>query len=333
MLTGFALLMGGGDWVVRACVRLASALGISSLVVSVTVIGFGTSLPELLTSLDAAAIGAPGISIGNVIGSNIANIWLILGAGALMAPIQCSRGTTIRDGGVMLVASVAVALVVVNTGGVSRIAGAVFVLALTAYLIAIIVVDSRAYKIARAANTEPQSSQPPPGAAGVPVPSSSPGAAGGSMPSSPPGTIWKSLAVALIGLGAIALGAHWLVDGAVELAERFGVPETVIGLTVIAVGSSLPELAATLAAARHGEAEVAYGNIIGSNLFNLLAVLGITAIVVPIGATDADVRVDFLVMLAAAAMLLLLGYTRGQVSRVAGGVMLVSYGAYIVTLI
>lgn len=308
MLVGFALLMGGGDWVVRACVRLATALGVSALVVSVTVIGFGTSLPELLTSLDAAAIGAPGISVGNVIGSNIANIWLILGAGALMAPIQCSRGTTIRDGGAMLVASVAVALVVIYIDGVSRIAGVVFVLALAAYLTAIIIVDTRAHKIVQAADIDGPSNQRP-------------------------GTLWKSLAVALAGLAAIALGAHWLVDGAVELAERFGVPETVIGLTVIAVGSSLPELAATIAAARHGEAEVAYGNIIGSNLFNLLAVLGITAIVVPIGASDADVRIDFLVMLAAAAMLLLLGYTRGQVSRAAGGVMLVAYGTYIVTLI
>ncbi|MFQ6549086.1 calcium/sodium antiporter [Aestuariibius sp. 2305UL40-4] len=290
IVIGFAGLMLGGDWLVSGAVGLARRWGVSPMVIGLTVVGFGTSMPELVTSVQAALAGSPGIAVGNVVGSNIANILLILGAAAALAPVAAPWRGIRWDGLVMLAVSIGAAALIL-TEGLGRLAGLGLVATLAVYL------------FATARRTD--------GSVGI-----------ASEPSAP---VWKLAA----GFVLLIAGARALVIGAVGLAGSLGVPEAVIGLTIVAIGTSLPELTASIIAARRGAADMAIGNVVGSNIFNILGVLGITALIAPVGGGGAVGLRDIAVMLAAAGALLALSAMVGRISRGAGIAMMVLYAGYL----
>ena len=299
LLLGLVLMLAGGEGLVRGAVALAERLGISPLVIGVTLIGFGTSAPELATCIDAALIGAPGIAVGNVIGSNIANVLLILAVGAMIYPIA-SEPRALRRDGTVLVVSALVCAAVVASGHVGRWVGAALLSGLIAYLVLTALDDHRRHREQR-----------------------------DDAVGSHAGAALFDLALAALGLGAVLVGAHLLVKGAVELAGSLGVDEAVIGLTVIAVGTSLPELATAVTASIKRQGALAFGNVIGSNIFNTLGIFGATALVKPIDVPADVVRFDIWVMLGATAALLVFAITHSRVSRREGAVLVAGYIGYI----
>ncbi len=256
ILSGLALLFVGGEILVRGSVGLARRLGVSELIIGLTLVGFGTSLPELVTSLQAIGQGSVGIGVGNVVGSNIANVLLVLGLAALIAPIIVHPSALARDAVVMV-------LVTIGLGALiwfdlfTRPAGIAMVFALLAYVGLSILLDLRG-------NTPPAQMH-----------------AGEAELVGATGSVLVSLALAIAGIAGVIFGARFLVEGGVTLAQAAGISETVIGLTIVAVGTSLPELATSVISALRGKADVALGNILGSNIFNVLGILGVAAIVKP----------------------------------------------------
>lgn len=298
---GLVLMLAGGEGLVRGAVALAERLGVSPLVIGVTLIGFGTSAPELATCIDAALIGAPGIALGNIIGSNIANVLLILAVGALLHPI-IARPRALRRDGPVLVAAALIFAATALSGHAGRWLGAALLAALLAYLILTALDDRRQLKKKD----------------GV-----------GPKIAAHPLALPRNLALVAFGLGAILLGADLLVKGAIDLADRLGVSEAVIGLTMVAIGTSLPELATTIIASIKRQGEIAFGNIIGSNIFNIFGIFGATALVQPIDIPADVVRFDIWVMFAATAALLVFAITNWRVSRREGAVLLIGYIAYL----
>ncbi|SDM42128.1 calcium/sodium antiporter [Maricaulis salignorans] len=293
---GLIGLFFGGDALVRGSVGIARRLAVPPLLIGLTVVGFGTSTPELLVSVDAALRGVPDIAVGNIIGSNIANILLIVGVSALVWPIRVSGATLRRDTAVMMAATL-VLIPVLAMGEISRLAGLVLFAGLVTYL-------ARAYLR--------------PGEA--PADSGTDAAPASSL---------VSLLWVIAGLIALMAGARMLVDGAVSIARGYGVSEAFIGLTVVAIGTSLPELATSLIAALRRQSEIAIGNIIGSNIFNLLGILGVTAMVTPIPIASRFLVFDLPVLMVASLVLTGLLLTRPTIGRGVGAVMLAGYVAYI----
>jgi len=308
ILFGFALLVAGGDALVRGSVVLARRLGVSAFLIGLTLVGFGTSTPELVTSLQAALIDAPGIAVGNVVGSNIANILLILGLAALIAPLSVAREAFLRDGAMLVIASLA-CLAVVLAGMLARWVGVGMVALLAAYIVFSYLRDRRSHDAA-AAMHEAEA------------------AAAGRGPRH----VWLAALLAAAGLGLTILGAHLLVGGAVALATAAGVSETLVGLTIVAVGTSLPELVTSVVAAARRQADVALGNIVGSNIFNILGILGITAAVRPIPVPVEIAALDVWVMLAATGALAAFAWSGWRISRLEGGCLLAGYLAYVAYL-
>lgn len=295
---GLFLLLGGGEALVRGSVSIAHRLGVSPLLIGLTLVGFGTSMPELVASVEAALLGAPGIAIGNVVGSNIANILLILGIAAIVFPVATSKNAFQRDGAVLIGASLLL-LGAVLTGSLSSIFGAILVALLAAYMV---------YTYRTERNVEaPQET-----------------VLTQSMP--------LSLAIILTigGIIAVVAGAAMLVKAAVIIAENAGISQAVIGVTLVAVGTSLPELAASLMAALRRQGDVAFGNIVGSNIFNILGIAGITAIVSPIAIPAEIGNFDIWVMLGAAGLLVVFAITGWRITRTEGVLFLAAYAAYIV---
>lgn len=300
---GVVLLVFGADLLVRGASGLAFAAGITPLVVGLTVVAAGTSAPELAVSLQGALSGQPDLAIGNVVGSNLANILLILGASALIAPLTVSRQLVRIDVPLMIVASV-VMMILADDGRVSRLDGVLLFAGLVAYLVLQVRLGRRG------AREVPAADLPPPvrgGRAG-------------------------QIALLVVGLALLVLGSRWLVTGAVAVAQAMGVSELVIGLTVVAVGTSLPEIATSLLATFRGEREMAVGNVVGSNLFNILGILGICAIAAPGGIPVAHAAgaFDIPVMLAATAACLPIAFTGYVIARWEGFVFLAYYVAYVV---
>jgi cation:H+ antiporter len=300
ILAGFAGLLVGGNALVAGAVDLARRLGISPLVIGLTLVGFGTSMPELVTSVQAAFAGSPGIALGNVIGSNIANILLILGVAALLRPVGTDRAALRRDGGMLALATLC-GLAVVLTGSLSRTAGVLLLIGLIVYLVVTLVLERR-----RGVTQAPEPAKLP---------------------------LWQSLLALFGGIAITIFAARLLVTGAVELARAFEVSEALIGLTIVAVGTSLPELVTSAIAARKGESDVALGNIIGSNIFNILGILGVTALLSPFAVPAQFSGSDVWVMTAATAALLVFAHTASRVSRTEGGILLGAYVAYTASLI
>lgn len=308
ILAGLVLLTVGGELLVRGAVGAARALGVSPLLVGLTIVGFGTSTPELVTSLFAALEEAPGIAVGNVVGSNIANILLILGISALIAPLAVQSVAFRRDG-IALGGSALACLAAVQLGVIDQLVGIGLVALLITYI-------GWAYWNERRT----------PDAETVMHEHVAADAASGER------SLTVALGLAVVGIGATILGAIMLVDGAIDIARAWGASETLIGLTIVAVGTSLPELVACVIAALRRHADVALGNVIGSNIYNVLGILGITAIVHPISVPAEIARLDIWVLLGATALLLLFLRTGWTLKRWEGGVFLTLYLAYVVYL-
>jgi cation:H+ antiporter len=296
VLAGLIGLFFGGEALVRGSVGIARRMAISPLLIGLTVVGFGTSTPELLVSLEAAWRGVPDIALGNIIGSNIANILLIVGLSALICPIPVVGATLRRDTGFMMVAALAL-VPIFAWGWVGRPAGLALVLFLVIYLV-------RAFRH--------------PGEAAAPDDCATP------LASPVISAIWV-----VGGLVALMLGARFLMDGAVSIARGYGISEAFIGLTIVALGTSLPELATSLIAAFRRQPEIAIGNIIGSNIFNVLGILGLTAIITPVPVAPRFLTFDLPVMLMASLALTALLLVRPVVGRGVGCVMLAGYLTYV----
>ena len=310
---GFVLLIGGAEWLVRGAARLAGGFGVPPLVIGLTVVAFGTSAPELAVSTKAGLEGNGEIALGNVVGSNIANVLLILGASALVAPLVV-RDQLVRVDVPIMVGCAAFMWIVSLDGFVTRLDGGILTLGLLAYIALLVWLTKR-------------DKGGPDLAAEV------------DLDVAAPDTSLKArltdVGLLVVGLALLVVGADWLVQGATDVARRFGVSQLVIGLTVVAVGTSLPELATSILASMRGQRDIAVGNIVGSNIFNVLCVLGISALVtpadfpVPPGALRFDIPVMFAVCLAA----LPIFFTGGRINRWEGGLLLGYFVAYTTFLV
>jgi cation:H+ antiporter len=296
LIAGLSGLFFGGEALVRGSVGIARRMAIPPLLIGLTVVGFGTSTPELLVSVDAALRGVPDIALGNIVGSNIANILLIIGLSALVWPIKVSGATLRRDTTVMMVAAIAL-LPMFAMAQIGRVSGLALVAGLAGYLI-------WAYRQPGEAISQD---------AGLPAPAS---------------TLVSVLWV-VGGLVALMAGARFLVDGAVAIARDYGISEAFIGLTIVAVGTSLPELATSLIAALRRQSEIAIGNIVGSNIFNVLGILGVTSLIAPIPVAPRFLTFDLPVMIALSLILTALLLTRPVIGRGVGVAMLAGYVVYI----
>lgn len=309
-MAGMALLLAGGEALVRGAVALARRLGVSPLLIGLTLVGYGTSTPELVTSLEAALAGSPGIALGNVVGSNIANVLLILGAAVLISPLRIEPRAFRRDASALALSALA-ATGLAWTGQIGRPAGLVLLGLVALYTL-------HTYRAEKARPDERGAILEAEGEL-----------KDGSRPLGP----WLAAALVALGVAATILGAGLLVEGAVALARGLGVPELVIGLTLVAVGTSLPELATSLVAAWRGEAELAYGNVVGSNIYNILGILGATALVSPLPVPGRLLAFDLPVMLAATAALILFALTGWRIGRREGMLLLLGYGLYLGALV
>lgn len=277
ILAGFVLLFAGGEALVRGSVGVARKLGMSELLIGLTLVGFGTSLPEMVTSLQALSEGSVGLSVGNVIGSNVANVLLVIGAAALVAPILTKPRALARDGLFMVAVTVLFALLV-YFDMFSRTVGIGLVALLLFYLIGSIILDRRQNSAAGSVH------------------------AGEAEEFDFSDPIWLSLLLTVGGIAGVIFGARFLVDGGSQAARLLGVSETVIGISIVAIGTSLPELVTAVMAARKGKADVALGNVLGSNVFNILGILGVSAIVYPFSVLNGGVLLGQEVPLAVEAM-------------------------------
>jgi cation:H+ antiporter len=320
---GLVVLIIAGDVLVRGSVGIALRLGIPNLVIGLTIVAFGTSAPELVISLKAAMEGAGGIAIGNVVGSNIANVLIVLGMPALIAATPCGEDGATRNAFFM------VAVTVVFMGlcfftPIGLPAGVVLLVLLGVFLAAS-TMTARSHRREQKAIAAAAA-----GAAVADVPLDEDDSLDDveDVPDSP----WIALIYIVLGLVGLPLGAHFTISGATSIATAWGVSEAVIGLTVIALGTSLPELATTVMAAIRQHGAVAIGNVIGSNIFNLLAIIGITSVVVPIDVPPEVLKFDVWVMLACAVLLTGLAWLRICLGRISGFVMCAAYGLYITTV-
>ena len=311
LLLGFVVLIVGGELLVRGAVRVAERAGMSQLLIGLTIVGFGTSAPELVASVEAARAGSPGIAWGNVVGSNLANSLLILGAASVILPMVVPRGPLWRDGGLALGVTIALWWVATTTGA-TVLVGSAFLILLLGYL-------GYAYWAER---TQPV------GATAVHEKAESLEVTDTHLHDEQP--LWRSLLVLLAGIIMIVLGGRWLVEGAVDLARLIGMSEAVIGLTVIAIGTSLPELVTSVIAAYKGASAVALGNVLGSNLFNLLLIGGVTAVIAP-GTIPAEIANYGLPLLIVASVLLMIfAITGRRISRWEGTLLLIIYFAQLI---
>lgn len=309
-LSGLALLVMGADLLVRGAARLAVSFGISALVVGLTVVAFGTSAPEMAVSVNSTLNGNPDLAFGNVVGSNIANILLILGLAALVAPLLVNEQVIRQEIPIMI--GVSVLLVVMALDGRISLFESALLFALVMLYTFFLVVQSR-----RAL-----------------------GATQDEFASEIPNTSWDrhwsvQVLLVLVGLSMLVVGADWLVEAAVAFAQALGVSDLVIGLTVVAVGTSMPEIATSLVAALRGQRDIAVGNVVGSNVFNILAVLGMSGLVSSGGLTvsEAARHFDLWVMLAVAFACLPIMSAGREIARWEGGMFLGYYSAYIAWLV
>jgi len=318
VIGGLILLVIAGDKLVEGSVIIAERLNVSKLVIGITVVSFGTSAPELVVGIDAALSGVPEIALGNVVGSNIANILLVLGIPALIYPFICDDKEIRHSLFYMMLATVL--FILLSFYGPLHIwQGLLLITLLILFLF---------YAVKRARNNarnnarikkhetdfaermlegvEPlQGSQTP---------------------------MVKAVIAIILGLGGLVLGAHFLVDGATTIARTAGISEAVIGLTVVAIGTSLPELITSLMAARNNHGDVAIGNIIGSNLFNILAIMGVTSLIAPVTIPDEFFRVDFPILLITSLMLIPLATGKIKINRLTGLAFSTMYIIYLLYL-
>lgn len=305
LLLGIVLLTFGGEALIRGSLAASRRLGVSPLLSGLVIVGFGTSAPELMVSVDAAVNGRPDIAIGNVVGSNIGNILLILGVCSLITPLVV-KPLALRRDAVTVVAASILFLILVGGSALGRGDSVIFLFALAAYLL--LAYWSERFHTAPSGELHQAESE--------------------ELSAVPKSVLWTVVAV-VVGLLLLISGSQILLTGAVGIAEHFGVSEAVIGLTLVAVGTSLPELSISVIAAIRRHADVAVGNILGSNIFNLLGILGISALLQPLPVHARILQFDQWVMLGTSLLLLLFLYTGRRISRLEGGILLIGYGIYV----
>jgi cation:H+ antiporter len=304
LLAGFALLMVGGEVLVKGSVDAAKKLGVSPLVIGLTLVGFGTSAPELVTSVKATWAGSPGIAVGNFVGSNIANVLLILGLSAVVLPVTIGRQALMRDG-VAVVLVTLLFIAISFTMPLTPLVGVGFLLLLVAYLGTVFVMEQRSQAAAMAAGHVEDER-------------------GDAM------SVLLSVGLAIVGMAVVIYGAHLLVESAISIARAYKISEAVIGLTIVAIGTSLPELVTSLIAAFRGQSDLAVGNILGSNLFNLLAIGGATAVLAPtpVEVPQQIAQQDNFVMLGAIVALFVFSWIGSKLNRIEGALLFAGFCAY-----
>lgn len=302
LVTGFVLLMKGADWFVEGASRIADTFGISQLVIGLTIVAMGTSLPEAAVSIASALKGSAGITIGNVVGSNIMNILVILGLTAVIRRISVQRSTVKYEIPFMIIVTVLLAVLGLADNRVSRPEGGVLWVFMILYLLYLM-------KMAKSGKASEE-----------------------SVETDKKGSIFKMAVMVVVGAAMIVYGSDVTVDAATELAVLFGMDDRVIGLTIVAFGTSLPELVTSVTAALKGKADIAVGNIVGSNIFNILFVVGTSALITPVE-YKADFLVDSIAAVAATVLLLVCVARKKSLGRLGGTVMLAGYGAYFIYLI
>lgn len=324
ILGGLILLIVGGELLVRGSVRVAERLGVSPLLIGLTLVGFGTSTPELVTSVHAALVGSPGIAIGNIVGSSIANILLVLGVSALIVPLAVQSGALKRDG-VFVLATAAMMTGVGWTVGLNRWVGLVFLGFLAGYL----AYAYRQEQVLSGPGVDHTAAFDRAEAVGAVDPALRPHAPKGTGAAQ-----WLiPIAAALSGLVIIIAGSRLLVSGAIDAARLLGLSEEVIGLTVVAVGTSMPELVTSVVAAFKRQADLALGNILGSNIYNVLGIGGVTALIAPTAVPAQIASFDNPLMVGVSMLLLVFAATGSRISRREGAVFLLFYLAYVAWLV
>lgn len=307
---GLAGVMLGAHILVLGASRLAAAVGISPLIIGLTVVGFGTSAPEMVVSAVASFQGNPETALGNVTGSNVANVGLILGTAALIMPLRPDRSVVRRDGPLMILITLAV-VALAFTGEFTRVIGIGLLLGLAAYLVLNYLFSRREPSAIVAEVAEFEETV---------------GLLKGNGK-------WKQVAYVVGGLALLLAGGQTMVTGAVDIAEGLGISEFVIASTIVAIGTSTPELATSVVAAFKREADIAVGNVVGSNVFNLLGVLGIGAVIAGIPVSDTIRDIDMPLVLGFTVAMLVFAATGRGIGRVQGVVLLVAYVAYMVYLL
>ena len=292
---GLVALFFGGEYLVKGASGIARRYNLSPMVIGLTIVGFGTSAPELLVSIQAALAGQPALAIGNVLGSNIANILLILGVSAVIAPLLIPLRKVWRDLGFMALATAALWLML-SDGVVTRAEGFMLIAGLVVFM-------STAFFFGKLDEED--------------------------IDDAPPPALGMAIAQTIGGLVVLVIGARLLVDSSTEIARAYGISEAVIGLTIVAVGTSLPELATSVIAAMRKQTEIAVGNVIGSNIFNIFSILGITALITPIPADPRFASIDMPWVAGTALLLIVMAVVLKGVPRLAGVALLAIYAAYI----
>lgn len=322
ILAGLVLLVGGGELLVRGAAALAARLGMSPLVVGLTVVAFATSAPELAVTVGSVVRGEPGLAVGNVVGSNTANVLLILGVSAVLLPLLVKVQLVRIDIPFMLALSVLFFLLALD-GGFNRIDGLVLFVLLLLYISVAIILGKRE------------------AAPGASISAASAGQVGQTAGDEADtmdealeqvqGPLWRDLVFLVAGVALLVVGANLLVGGATAVATAFGVSELIVGLTVVAIGTSLPELATSIVAVRHGQRDLAVGNVVGSNIFNIGAVAGLASLVAPNGlpVPESAIALDIPLMVAAALVLLPIAFTGSIIARWEGALFLGLYLAYL----
>lgn len=302
LAVGFVLLMKGADWFVEGASKIADKFGIPQLVIGLTIVAMGTSLPEAAVSISAALKGSAGLTIGNIVGSNILNVLIILGLTSVICAVPVKKSTVKYEIPFTIGITVALAVMGLLDNQVSRLEGIGLWALMIVYLL---------YLLRMAKKGEPLEEVPEAGKND---------------------TVLKMVLMVVVGAAMIVLGSNVTVDAATELAIIFGMDERLIGLTIVALGTSLPELVTSVTAAVKGKSDIAIGNIVGSNIFNILFVVGTTAIITPVS-YSADFLADSIVAAAAMILLFVCVLRRQKLTRLGGAIMLVGYAAYFVYLI
>ncbi len=303
VIVGLVILLLAGDSLVKGAVNMSLRLGVPALIVSLTIVAFGTSAPELLISIQAILDGVPGIALGNVVGSNTANILLVLGIPALLATMHTSECDT-RKSYLQMIAATALFIALAFTGVFTWWSGLILLAALAAML-GHAMLEVKRHRRASADDEE-------------------------EIEGADPSLSWAKIAMFLVlGMIGLPLGANLLVEGSTNIARAYGITETVIGLTLVAIGTSLPELATTVMAALRRQADVALGNVIGSNMFNLLGIIGVASLVGPIPVDPQFLSFDLWVMLGASLLLIPFVFMRQDITRIWGVMLSVAYVTYL----
>jgi cation:H+ antiporter len=330
ILLGLVLLVAGGELLVRGASGLATRIGMSSLVVGLTVVAFATSAPELAVTLGAVMGGEPGLAVGNVVGSNIANVLMILGSSAIILPLLVKVQLVRIDIPFMAALSILFLLLAID-GGFSRVDGLILLVLLVLYIAVAIILSRRDGHVDELRGPGASIATASAGRVGQTARTSGDTMTEAVEDVEARGSIGRDLVLVLIGVVLLVVGANILVKGATGIATAFGVSDLIVGLTVVAIGTSLPELATSIVAVRRGQRDLAVGNVVGSNIFNIGAVAGLAAMISPTGlpVPESALALDIPLMIAASVVLLPLAFTGSVIARWEGGLLVALYVSYL----